>query len=689
MSSAEGSLELKCVNTIRAVSADQPQAANSGHPGAPMGCAPMAYLLWSEFMNYSSKDPKWIARDRFVLSNGHACALQYTMLHLTGYKVGLDDLKNFRQLGSITPGHPESFVTEGVEVCTGPLGQGISNAVGMAIAERHLAATFNTDDHKVFDNFTYVICGDGCLQEGVSAEASSLAGHLGLGKLIVLYDDNDITIDGGTNLSFTEDVAKRYEAYNWHVQIVDDVTKDLDPLRKAIKAAQAETGKPSMIKIKTAIGQGSPSKQGTAGAHGAPLGKDDLAGAKKAYGLPEDKDFYISEDVQKHFTEAAEKGDKKRVAWDEAFAKYTAASPEKAKEIGRRMAHAMPDGIFDKLPSFTIGTDKDMATRKFSEKCLNALCPLLPEMVGGSADLTPSNNTRFKGAADFQKDSPEGRYMRFGVREHGMAAVCNGMFAYGGLRPFCATFLTFVGYALGSIRLSALSKFGVLYVMTHDSIGLGEDGPTHQPVETIESLRSMPNILVYRPADSNEMSAAYKMAMTRATTPTVICASRQNLVALKESTIEKASKGAYVAVEAEKAKLVLLGTGSELGICVEAAAKLTEEGIPTTVVSMPCQEVFLEQSEEYQKLILPGNVPTLSVEAASVSGWHRFSHAQIGMTSFGASGSGGKVMAHFGFTTDNVIVKGKALVEFYKDGDVPNIMKRPVFNNIMGSLPGH
>jgi len=680
-------LELKCVNTIRAVSADQPQAANSGHPGAPMGCAPMAYLLWSEFMNYSAKDPKWMARDRFVLSNGHACALQYTMLHLAGYGLTADDLSKFRRIGSKTPGHPESFVTPGVEVCTGPLGQGICNAVGLCIAERHMAATFNTSDHKIFDNYAYVICGDGCLQEGVSGEASSLAGHLGLGKLIVLYDDNDITIDGSTNLSFTEDVAKRYEAYGWHVQVVADVTKSLDPLREAIKAAQAETGKPSMIKIKTAIGYGSPTKAGTAGAHGAPLGVEDLKGTKRFYGLPDDKDFFVADEVQEVFTAAAEKGDKKRIAWDAAFAVYTAAHPEKAAELSRRMGGKLPDGIFDKLPSFTIGKDKDLATRKFSETCLNATCPTLTEMVGGSADLTPSNCTHFKGATDFQKNTPEGRYLRFGVREHAMGAVCNGIFAYGGLRPFCATFLTFVGYMIGAIRLSALSKFGVLYIMTHDSIGLGEDGPTHQPIETLENLRSMPNIMVFRPADSNEMAAAYKMALTRRETPSVICCSRSTVLGIAASTIEKACKGAYIAVAAmEKPKLVLVATGSEVTICVEAAAKLTVGGIPTRVVSMPCQELFLEESLEYQRSILPGDVPTLSVEASSVHGWHRFSHAQISMTTFGASGSGADVFKHFGFSTENVAEKGKALVDFYKGGPAPDIMNRPVFNNIQGEL---
>ena len=555
----------------------------------------------------------------------------------------------------------------------------------MAIAERHMAATFNTSGHKIFDNYTYVICGDGCLQEGVSGEASSLAGHLGLGKLIVFYDDNDITIDGGTHLSFSEDVLKRYEAYGWHTETVTDVTLDLTDLRAAVKKAQEVTDKPSIIKIKTAIGYGSPSKVGSHEAHGAPLGAEDLAGAKRFYGLPDDESFYVPEDVQKVFTEAAEHGDKARVAWEAAFATYTAAHPDKTAELSRRMAHQLPDGIFDNLPSFTIGKDKDLATRKFSEKCLNALCPGLPEIIGGSADLTPSNNTHFKGAVDFQKDTPEGRYLRFGVREHGMSAICNGIFAYGGLRPFCATFLNFVGYCLGAIRLSALSKFGVMYIMTHDSIGLGEDGPTHQPVETIESLRSMPNILVYRPADSNETAAAYKIALSRTHTPTVICASRSTVVALENSSIEKACKGAYIAVDAvETPALVLIGTGSEVDLCVKSAAALTVEGIPTRVVTMPCQEVFLEQTEEYQRSVLPGNVPTLSVEAASPSGWHRFSHAQIGMTTFGLSGKGSDVFAHFGFIESNVVEKGKALVEFYNNAkSVPDLMSRPVFNNIM------
>jgi transketolase len=676
-------LEKECINTIRAVSADMVQTANSGHPGAPMGCAPMAHVLWSEVMNYSSSNPSWINRDRFVLSNGHACALQYTMLHLAGYETSkIEDLKKFRQLGSTTPGHPENFVTQGVEVSTGPLGQGISNAVGMAMAESHLAATYNTNDHNLFDNFTYVICGDGCLQEGLSCEASSLAGHLGLGKLIVLYDDNNITIDGDTALSFSEDVAKRYDAYNWHVQKVDDVNK-LDDLRKAIEAAKGVDDKPSIICIKTVIGEGSPSKAGTAGCHGSPLGEDELVATKKAYGLPNPEEkFCISDAVKAHFAEATKKGEGAMAEWQKVMDAYAAANPEKAKEITRRFAGELPDDAFDLLPKFVVGEDKDIATRKFSQKCIDALVPKLPEMLGGSADLTPSNCTFPKGAKDYQKSARDGKYIRFGVREHAMAAVCNGLFAYGGMRPYCASFLTFIGYCMGSVRVSALSRFGILYIFTHDSIGLGEDGPTHQPIEQLEQIRAMPNINLWRPADSDEMAASYKSAAECRETPSVIACTRQTVTGMFGSSVEKASKGAYTVIEsAETPALIIVATGSEVGISAKAVETLVAQGIPAALVSMPCQEVFLQQSQEYQAGVLPGNVPTLSVEASAVHGWHRFSHAQIGMESFGASGKGGALMERFGFTSENVANKGKALVEFYKaDGKtVPNLRDVPVF----------
>jgi transketolase len=567
----------------------------------------------------------------------------------------------------------------GVEVCTGPLGQGISNAIGLAMAETSLAAEYNTPDYKLFDNFTYVICGDGCLQEGVSAEASSLAGHLGLGKLIVFYDDNNITIDGDTELSFTEDVKKRYEAYGWHVQEVTDVVTQLDDLRAAINVAKSVTDKPSIIACKTLIGYGSPSKQGHHDAHGAPLGGDDLAGTKEAYGLPKDKMFYVAPEVQEVFTAASQKGEKACEEWQDLFNRYMRAFPEKAQEIQRRFAGRLSVDAFDNLPKFVIGQDKDQATRKFSEQCINAIVSKVPEFVGGSADLTPSNLTRPKNAIDYQKDTPEGKYFRFGIREHGMCAIVNGMFAYGGMRPYCATFLTFAGYCMGSIRLAALSKFGIIYVFTHDSIGLGEDGPTHQPIEQLEQLRSMPNINVFRPADSNEMAAAYKVALECHETPTVIACSRQTLKALFGSSIEKAEKGAYVAVDAEDPQLILLSTGGEVGFCVQAAEKLTAAGIPTRIVSMPCQEVFLQQSKEYQTSVLPGDIPTLSVEASSPHGWHRFSHAQIAMESFGASGPGDKVFEYFGFSADNIADKGHKLVQFYKDSPVPNLSNVPHF----------
>lgn len=581
------------------------------------------------------------------------------------------------------------FLGTGVEVCTGPLGQGISNAVGLAIAERHMAATFNvpyTKYDKLFDHYTYVICGDGCMQEGVSAEASSLAGHLGLGRIIVLYDDNSITIDGETELSFSEDVLKRYEAYGWHTQTVTDVEDDLGNLRLAIQIAKEVTDKPSIIKVKTHIGYGSPGKQGKEGAHGAPLGAEDLAGAKAFYGLPPDKSFYVLPEVQAVYTSASERGDAKRKEWEALFADFTKDFPERASEISRRFARKLPEGLIDKLPHPVFGIDKDMATRQHSQACLAVVGPEMHELVGGSADLTPSNLTHYIGVSDFQKDpnTHGGRYFRFGVREHAMVAVCNGMFAYGCLRPYCATFLVFTGYALGAMRLSALSKFGIIFVMTHDSIGLGEDGPTHQPIEALETLRAMPNINVFRPADGSETSAAYMVALESCSTPTVICCSRSSVPNLEKSSIEMACKGAYVVVEVANPDLLLIATGTEVGPCIDAAKMLTTEGIMTRVVSMPCQEIFLQQPSSYQQSVLLGAVPTLSVEASAIHGWHRFSHAQIGMTTFGMSGSGSALFEHFGFTPDNIVQKGKALVEFYKQaGSVPDLSLRPVFDNVM------
>lgn len=584
----------------------------------------------------------------------------------------------------------EMNLSIGVEVCTGPLGQGISNAVGMAIASKHLGATYNTSDFNIIDNKTYVICGDGCLQEGISGEACSLAGHLGLGGLIVLYDDNKITIDGNTDLAFTEDVNKRYEAYGWHVQTVSNVANGLGELQKAIEEAKKETDKPSIIKVRTEIGYGSPSKQGSASSHGAPLGDSEIIAVKdRLYGMDKNQKFHVSEDVAAYYKQQADEADEARVAWDAEFVKYKKAYPDKAAELERRFNHEMPDGAFNDLPKFVFGKDKAMATRNFSHACLNAVAPKFPELMGGSADLTGSNLTNIMGAVDFQKDTPEGMIIRFGVREHAMAAICNGMFSYGAFRPFCATFLQFAGYALGAMRISSLAKFGVIYIMTHDSIGLGEDGPTHQPVEMLESLRAMPNMNVFRPADANEMAAAYQAALESVNTPSVICCSRGAVSPLEHSSKEKALKGGYIVVEADGGSpdLVLVATGSEVWRCVDAAKALqNEHSIKTRVVSMPCQEVFLNQDEQYRISLLPGNVPTLSVEASSEHGWHRFSHAQIGLTRFGMSGPLEELFIKFGFGSENVAAKGKELVDFYKQrgGDVPDLNARPHFVNFKG-----
>lgn len=566
-----------------------------------------------------------------------------------------------------------------MEVCTGPLGQGISNAVGLAIAERHLAANFNEGDHNVFDHFTYVICGDGCMQEGVASEASSLAGHLGLGRLIVLYDDNHITIDGDTALSFSEDVLKRYEAYGWHTQTVTNAHETTVDLLAAIERAKAVTDKPSMIKVKTFIGYGSPSKQGSKSAHGEPLGVADLAGAKKFYGLPEDKSFYVPEEVYAVFKSSAASGDSKRLEWESMFASYTKKYPDKAAELSRRFAGKLPDGLLDLLPEPVFGVDKNDATRKHSQHCLAAIGPNMSELIGGSADLTPSNCTDYPGVVSLQKGDYSGRYLRFGVREHAMVSVCNGLFAHGGLRPYGATFLVFAGYCVGAIRLSALSKFGVIYVFTHDSIGLGEDGPTHQPIETLESLRALPNLIVWRPASGIETSAGYKIALERRETPTVFCLSRTVCPEYETSTIESAMKGAYSVVEEDSPDLIIISTGTEVEFSVGAAAILKAGGIKTRVVSMPSQEVFLEQSMEYQTSILPGDIPTMSVEASSPHGWAKFSHAQVAMNRFGSSGAGKDVFAKFGFTPEKIALRGKEVVEYYSGKSVPNLSDRPIF----------
>lgn len=629
-----------------------------------MGCAPIAHALWGSVMNYDPKNPKWYNRDRFILSNGHASALLYSMLYLTGYDMTLDDLKSFRQLGSRTPGHPESELV-GVEVTTGPLGQGVSNAVGMAIAESHLAALFNKPDFPVIDNYIYALCGDGCLEEGISHESASLAGHLKLGRLIVLYDDNQITIDGRTDISFSEDTLQRYEAYGWDVSRVANGDHDVDAILAAIERAKAVEDKPSIIAIRTTIGFGA-AKQNTSAVHGAPLGWEDVDQVRAQFGFPAGEYFSVAEDVLQYYRAAGERGSAKAAAWAKLFEAYGAAFPAEHAELVRRMEGKLKGDITAVLPEMG---GKDVATRSSSGVVLNALAAQYPELVGGSADLTPSNNTALKGSEDYSATNRAGRYLRFGVREHGMAAICNGMYAYGGFLPFCATFFVFVGYCMGAVRIAALSHYRVLFILTHDSIGVGEDGPTHQPIEQLWQLRNTPGITVLRPADGREVAGAYKQYM-EGSGPVVLVLSRQNLPYLEGSSPEKVEKGAYVIREVEgKPDLVLVGTGSEVSMCVAAAQKM--EGKKVRVVSMPSVELFEKQPLEYQKAVLGENVPIMGVEAGATHGWEKFTHYQMGMTTFGASAPAAKVFEHFGLTVEKVVEKGEKLMNYYATHPIP------------------
>ncbi|MEM9979362.1 MAG: transketolase, partial [Cyanobacteria bacterium P01_D01_bin.2] len=600
-----------------------------------------------------------------VLSAGHGCMLQYALMHLAGYdSVSIDDIKNFRQWGANTPGHPENFETLGIEVTTGPLGQGICNGVGLAMAEAHLAARFNKPDCTVVDHYTYVILGDGCNMEGVSGEACSLAGHLGLGKLIALYDDNHISIDGSTDIAFTEDVSKRFEAYGWHVLHVEDGNNDLDAIAAAIAEAKKVTDKPTMIKVTTTIGYGSPNMADTSGVHGAALGDSEIALTRENLGWDHEP-FVIPEDVTARFRQAVEKGASAEAEWDQTLATYRTKYADDATLFERMVSGKLPEGWEAALPTYT-PDGKAIATRKTSEATLNALAPAVPELIGGSADLAKSNNTLMKISGDFQKGAYENRNLRFGVREHGMGAICNGIALHNsGLIPYCATFLVFADYMRAAIRLSALSEAGVLYVMTHDSIGLGEDGPTHQPVETIASLRAIPNLYVIRPADGNETSGAYKIAIASRKTPTLMAFSRQNLPQLDGSSIDAVAKGAYVLSDEADAEIILIGTGSEVSLCVEAAKQLRSEGKKVRVVSMPCWELFDAQDAAYRESVLPKAVTKrLVVEAGIEMGWGKYYGAEgdmISVSRFGASAPGGRVMQEFGYTLENVVARAKAL----------------------------
>ncbi|KPA79316.1 transketolase [Leptomonas pyrrhocoris] len=654
-------------NCIRCLAADIVQGAKSGHPGTPMGMAPVSTVLWTEIMKYNCADPSWADRDRFVLSNGHACALQYSLLHLAGYDLTIDDLKQFRQEGARTPGHPERFVTAGVEVTTGPLGQGVCNAVGLAMAEAHLAATFNKPGHEIVNHYTYAFCGDGCLMEGVCQEALSLAGHLALEKLIVVYDSNHICIDGSTDLSFTEQNRKKYEAVGFHVIEVPNADTDFDALRKAFAEAKATHGKPKMIIQTSTIGYGS-SKQGTEKVHGAPLGDEEIAKLKTKFGRDPSKKYFVEEEVYAAFRKHVEKCVLEQKAWEERVEKYKAAYPAEGAAFVAQLKGELPAGWEAKLPL----NDKSIATRKASENCLAALFPAVPALVGGSADLTPSNLTRPASAnlTDFEPGNYAGRYLRFGVREHSMAAIVNGLDAHGGVIPFGATFLNFIGYALGAIRLAALSHHRSIFVATHDSIGLGEDGPTHQPVELVAALRAMPNLLLLRPGDQTETSGAWAVAVANARRPSVVCLSRQNTVPQPGSSIEGVKKGAYKLNDVENPQLVIVASGSEVSLAVDAAKALAGEA-RVSAVSMPCQELFDEQSEAYQRSVFPEGVPVVSVEPYVSFGWEKYSHVHIGMPGFGASAPAEALYKRFGITLEHVTDAGRKLMARFPNGNAP------------------
>lgn len=655
---AEPSLENLCINTIRGLSIDAVQKANSGHPGLPMGAAPMAFALWTRHLRFNPKNPKWFDRDRFILSAGHGSMLLYSLLHLTGYDVSLEDLKQFRQAHSKTPGHPENTMTAGVEMATGPLGQGFAHGVGFAIAEANLAARYNRPGHEIIDHHTYAIVSDGDLMEGISSEAGSLAGHLQLGKLIYLYDDNGISIDGSTDLAFTEDVYGRFVAFGWHVQRVDGM--NVEEVSAAIEAAKNVTDKPSLIMCKTVIGFGSPNKAGSCKSHGAPLGVDEVKLTKEALGISLEPDFYVPSEAASFFDNVSE-GAALTADWEGRWNAYQAAYPDLGAELKSMIEGKMPAGWESSLPSFTDAA----ATRKNGSDVLNAVAKVVPSILGGSADLAESNLTVIHGEGAFQPGHYSNRNFCYGVREHAMAAAVNGITLHGGLKAIAASFLQFTDYCRPSIRLAALMECPSIFVFTHDSIGLGEDGPTHQPIEHLAALRAMPNLNTIRPCDGNETAAAYKVALESTHTPTLLALTRQNLPVLSPSTVAShpLEKGAYVLVEASsEAKVILVGTGSEVQWCFEAAKQLEAEGIPTRVVSMPSWFLFEKQSKEYRNSVLPKGVPTLAVEAGASFGWAKYSDEQVCIDQFGVSGPANVLFKEFGFTAENVAAKAKELL---------------------------
>lgn len=647
-------IEQLSVNTIRVLSAEGVQKANSGHPGLPLGAAPMAYTLWAKQMKHNPNNPEWLNRDRFVLSAGHGSILLYSLLHLFGYGLTDEDLKNFRQYGSKTPGHPEYGHTKGVEVTTGPLGQGIATAVGIAIAESYLAEHFNKPNFDIVDHYTYALSGDGCLMEGISSEAASLAGTLELGKLIVLYDSNNISIEGNTDIAFRENVGKRFEAFGWQVLTIND-GNDINAINEAIKEAKKETKKPTIIEIKTQIGYGVPEKQGKASAHGEPLGKENITALKKFLDWESMEEFHVPQEVRSHMDEIIQKGKEEEQRWNILFESYKEAYPELAKEWEVWHSKEIPVDLLNDKELWSI--EGSMATRQASGKVINRLSNLLPNLVGGSADLAPSNKTNMEGKGDFSAEDRTGSNLHFGVREHAMAAIINGMKLHGGLIVFGATFFVFSDYMKGSMRLSALMGLPVTYVLTHDSIGVGEDGPTHQPIEQLAALRSIPNFTVFRPADGKETAAAWYTALT-GKEPTALVLTRQNLPDLGTDG-KDALKGAYILKDDTNPDIILMATGSEVGLVVEAADALKEKGIRVRVISMPSWEVFEKQSDEYKNTLFPKNITKrVAVEAASSFGWHKYVGSEgkvISIDTFGASGPADILFKKFGFTVENIV----------------------------------
>ena len=657
------------INTIRTLSIDAIETAQSGHPGLPLGAAPMAYVLWQRHLRHNPNDPGWNNRDRFVLSAGHGSMLLYSLLHLAGYDLSLQDLRSFRCLGSKTPGHPESFVTQAVEATTGPLGQGAANAVGMAIAEVFLAARFNRPDFPVVDHYTYALVSDGDVMEGVAAEAASLAGHLGLGKLIYLYDANEVTLDGPTSLTFSrEDVAARYESYGWQILRVHNGDMDLKSIDEAIQAAKADSSRPSLILVKTTIGFGSPGKAGTCGAHGAPLGEQEVAKTKAALGWPAEEPFHVPDEVRQEFAASAQRGSALQRQWEEMMTLYSQQHAADAAAFDQWKTGSLPKGWRDALPNWDIGDS--LATRSAAGKVLNAIAARVPWLLGGDADLGGSTKTILADTGNFSIENRSARNLRFGVREHAMGAICNGVQYHGMLRTFCATFFVFSDYMRPAVRLAALNKLPVTYVWTHDSIGLGEDGPTHQPVEHLMSLRAMPNLVVIRPADANETAAAWAIAMQRTDGPTALVLSRQNVpvVTSVSTSHEGVARGAYVQSEAQgKLRAILIATGSEVSLALQAQDTLHEGGIGTRVVSMPSWELFSAQEQSYQQTVLPDAIlARVSVEAGVSLGWQQWIGREgiaVGMDEFGASAPGSVLMEHYGFTPTRVVEAVRSLVK--------------------------